>query len=135
MPQIQFNTLNKSLSIIPFANEKIVAFYYGNGRIRIPYNQIKAVRIRPPEAYSWSNGQRVATGTKTTRLLETPTSIVRITRWKPDLHLHSNPSNAIGLDLVGNFKYGRIYVEVPVASVQKVAERIQQEIAQASLSV
>ncbi|KAI9335275.1 hypothetical protein BDR26DRAFT_1009325 [Obelidium mucronatum] len=126
MPQIKFNSATKSLSIIPFASEKRNAFYYGNGRIKIPYSQIRKVILEPKAAYLWAQGRN--TGTKHVYSKVTALSIATITRWKPDLHLHNNPANSVGLVLTRNFKYGRIFFEVPNQSARIIAERIQREI-------
>ncbi|KAJ3127637.1 poly(A)-specific ribonuclease [Physocladia obscura] len=123
MPEIKFN--GRSLAIIPFANEKLLGYYYGNARIRIYYSQIKGIRIRPVEAFAWAKG--LPTGPQM-QTISTRTTVNHISRRKGDLHLYRNPESVVGLDLAGHSKYERIFFEVHNIPPARIAERIRRAV-------
>ncbi|ORY50829.1 hypothetical protein BCR33DRAFT_712805 [Rhizoclosmatium globosum] len=128
MPQIKFNSRTRTLLLIPFTNEKAHSSYYGAPRIKIPYHQIKSIRLRPAEAYAWARGLPMSTSKPMT--LTTTTALVKVSRRKPDLHMYRNPMNVVGLNLAGNHKYGRVFFEVvgPSGAPLQVAQQIQKEV-------
>ncbi|KAJ3037775.1 hypothetical protein BCR33DRAFT_734026 [Rhizoclosmatium globosum] len=122
MPLIKFNSHAKVLTLVPFAAEKLLAL---NGKVKIHYDNIKSIFVRPTEAYVWANN--VQDKAKEGRSITNAANIIP-GRKKADLHLYSKARNVVGLDLVNHKKYGRVFFEVPNHRPMQVAQRIQQEI-------
>ncbi|KAJ3020175.1 UNVERIFIED_CONTAM: ATP-dependent RNA helicase dbp7 [Siphonaria sp. JEL0065] len=120
MPQLKFNTNSRVLTIVPFGTEKLLAMT-GNARVRIHYDHIKAIYVRPTEAYVWANNVARKEKGLTSAVNNIPG------RKMPDLHLYSRPRNVVGLDLVNHHKYGRVFFDVPNHPATSVAQRLQQE--------